>query len=403
MYKSSQPKSLDYLLGLRGLAALGVIFGHAFGIGPYSIGVFISKSSGPFLGNIDTPLDPLRATLFCLTPLIGNNFVFLFFVLSGYLMGKVFHDGKYQVSRAGVFKFYKARYFRLAPLLYFNLFIAACFISFADLSLVKLLGDLLFITNFTDRGINLVTWSLSHEMQYYLMAPFVFWVFRKIGYATLLCAIAFIAVVFYVTHHTIFGHFGFLAHFEYLYAFLAGYAVNIAIRLMPIAVTERVKMASIAIGIILINVLYNWLWLKGFLNLATFSVVAVSSTVIFICECPSTYEVSRAHPLLRFAIRGAMQTGTLSYGLYLWHYLIIMTRFSAFTAATDRISAITGWTSLWQKIAIYHAIQIPVVLTASYLLATLTFHLIEVRFRPGLYEPARMADKTDVVAEALRG
>ena len=33
-----------------------------------------------------------------LTPLLGTNFVILFFVQSGYLMGKVFADGRYDAT-----------------------------------------------------------------------------------------------------------------------------------------------------------------------------------------------------------------------------------------------------------------------------------------------------------------
>ena len=71
-------------------------------------------------------------------------------------MGKVFRDRKYDYSRASIWRFYKNRYFRLAPLLYFNLLIAICFFGNANLSPREFLGDVAFITNFTDRGINLV-------------------------------------------------------------------------------------------------------------------------------------------------------------------------------------------------------------------------------------------------------
>jgi peptidoglycan/LPS O-acetylase OafA/YrhL len=395
VYSNSQPEKLDYLLSLRGVAALGVVLGHAFGIGPYSVGVYVSSSPVwyfTFTGLFDHPPGRLRDMLFYVTPLVGTNFVILFFMLSGYLMGKVFHDQKYDFSPNGVIKFYKNRYFRLAPLLYFNLLVGACFFGNASLSPIKLLGDLLFITNFTDRGVNLVTWSLAHEMQYYLLAPFVFRFFRSVSYGALLRLVVLIGIIYAATRS------GFLAHFEYLYIFISGYAVNLALRLAPLAVSERVKIAAVGIGTILINVLYNWLFLHGYANLASISVVVVSAAVILVTEYPSTYEVSRLHPRLSLIFRWTMFTGVLSYGIYLWHYMILITRYPLFTKVIDLVSEMTGWTAGWEKVLLYHGLQLGFSLPVTYALATVTFYLIEVRFRPGLYEPTKSAAAPDALA-----
>ena len=53
-----------------------------------------------------------------------------------------------------------------APLLYFNLLFCLAFFPYVTFDTTKILGDFLFITNFTGLGINGVTWSLSHEMQF---------------------------------------------------------------------------------------------------------------------------------------------------------------------------------------------------------------------------------------------
>ena len=206
----------DYLLVLRGLAVIGVLLGHCATIGQNSIGAFISQSTVGVYVNPILPLSPLRYVLFCITPILGANFVILFFVQSGYLMGKVFHDRRYTLAPASVLQFYGNRYLRLAPLLYFNLFAGALLFSGADRSLIKLLGDIFFITNFTDRGINLVTWSLSHEMQYYLICPLVFLVFGRPGPINLLVCLAVLPIAYLLTQR------GFLAHFGYLHAFLSG-------------------------------------------------------------------------------------------------------------------------------------------------------------------------------------
>lgn len=73
MYSAPAPEKTDYLLILRGLAALGVLLGHAFGIGRYSLGVFISDSTTASFAMIDHPLSPLKYVLFILIPLLGNQ------------------------------------------------------------------------------------------------------------------------------------------------------------------------------------------------------------------------------------------------------------------------------------------------------------------------------------------
>src|SRR5471032_1733694 len=155
------------------------------------------------------------------------NFVVLFFVQSGYLMGKVFFEGWYD-AQTGKRAFYWARYLRLAPLLYFNLIVCIGLYRYADLDLGMMLGDFLFINNFTGRGINLVTWSLSHEMQYYLVAPFVFLAFRRARPAELIGAMVLAIGLFALP--TIWP---FAGHFDVAFAFVAGFSVNLLLRFVP--------------------------------------------------------------------------------------------------------------------------------------------------------------------------
>ena len=63
-----------------GLLLLGVVFGHAFAIGALSVGVYVSSSQSAFFALINQPLEPFRAILFIVTPILGTDFVILFFV-----------------------------------------------------------------------------------------------------------------------------------------------------------------------------------------------------------------------------------------------------------------------------------------------------------------------------------
>jgi peptidoglycan/LPS O-acetylase OafA/YrhL len=274
------------------------------------------------------------------------------------------------------------RYLRLAPLLYFNLLVAFAFFIGAGLSPKMIIGDVLFITNFTDRGLNLVTWSLSHEMQYYLICPLVFLAFRKVDLRSLALCLGLIAATYYVTRH------GFLAHFEYVYAFIAGFFVNILIRLVPLQANEGSKLFGLVLGMAALDIVFNWLSLYGKSAQAGFAAVMISGALVFLMELPGNTALSDRFGFVRRLTQFGMLTGTLTYGIYLWHYMIVRTRSDAVAAYVDRLAAAGRLTLEWQKILVFHLGQVSLVMLLSYTLAWITFHLIEVRFRPGLYRAA---------------
>ena len=236
----SREARIDYLMILRGMAVIGVLLGHACGIGAHSVGVIVSKSTGASYV-FHEPFSFGYSLIEILTPIIGRNFVILFFVLSGYLMGKVFFTGHHDALK-GKYEFYKARYLRLAPLLYFNLLVCAALFSGADLNPIKALGDFLFITNFTGRGINLVTWSLSPEMQYYLVAPFIFLLFQRARFTDLIGSIALAVILFALP---IFWSFA--AYFDVAFAFVAGFSANLLLRLFPFQVAPSLKVWALLV------------------------------------------------------------------------------------------------------------------------------------------------------------
>jgi peptidoglycan/LPS O-acetylase OafA/YrhL len=79
-----------------------------------------------------------------------------------------------------------------------------------------------------------------------------------------------------------------------------------------------------------------------------------------------------------------MLTGFLTYGIYLWHYVIIRTRAPQFEAIARWIGEALALNP-WGVSFIYHTLQISVSAALSYLLAYVSFILIENRFRPDLY------------------
>lgn len=356
---------VDYLMVLRGAAAIGVLLSHVFCIGGLSIGAIVTNGQYMYVLHQE-PFEAWQTVVEILTPLLGQSFVILFFVQSGYLMGKVFFDGRYDAS-SGKRGFYWARYLRLAPLLYFNLVICIGLYRFADLSPIKMVGDFLFITNFTGVGINAVTWSLSHEMQYYLIAPFIFLAFRRADGKALAGALALVVVTFLIGI--------FVPPFAFVYAFLAGFTVN----LLPKRPTSvGMKRLGLLLGLPVLYLGFNGLSFIHLPDLAGGLTVLVASWLVHLCERPAK---EKSAPMI---LRVFVLTGYLTYGIYLWHYVIIMTRASDFADLARSIAGALGL-RFWQTVFLYHAMELIGVLIASYILAYATFILIEARFRPTLY------------------
>jgi len=152
-----RPRIFDPLMALRALACLLVLMGHFFL-------VFF-----PFTGN-GYPHGAL--TLLRASPWGG---VWVFFTLSGFLMGKGFAAGRYSLDGRGMRAFLRNRFIRIAPVYYGALLLITILRypamlhghnlwMFLDVCLFDFRGDLQI-----DSIVAL--WSVSTEMQFYLLVP----------------------------------------------------------------------------------------------------------------------------------------------------------------------------------------------------------------------------------------
>ena len=162
---SLRVSSFDPLLGLRALACMMVMLGH------YFIVVFGSGNApneGVTLGKI--LMMPVRSS-----PWAG---VWIFFTLSGYLMGKGFERRRYALDGAGVRNFYRNRLLRIVPVYMAAVVLFAVFVQpevwlprnawqMAQLAVFDFRGN----TPFVAVG---ALWSVCTEVQFYLLAPFLF-------------------------------------------------------------------------------------------------------------------------------------------------------------------------------------------------------------------------------------
>lgn len=149
----------DSLMGLRALAAVMVLLGHYFAL------VFA----------LPKPQAGLQWILYSLMEGCPYAGVWVFFTLSGYLMGKGFRS-RYQLTEEGIFAFYRNRMLRILPLYVGALFLVGLFTS-PGLFLPRNWWQWIEVCLFDYRGdLPLppigALWSVSTEVQFYCLPPF---------------------------------------------------------------------------------------------------------------------------------------------------------------------------------------------------------------------------------------
>jgi peptidoglycan/LPS O-acetylase OafA/YrhL len=160
--------NVDGLLGLRAFACLMVVVIHCA-----------------------PPAQTLQLAGMDLTWLIFSNgfvAVWIFFALSGYLMGKGFFTQRYPYTWPGIKRFWWNRLLRIGPLYGFAVVMLAIFV-YPTILQMDHWGMLLRVVTFTyqshvtpeDVVFNGALWSLSTEVQFYLMVPLIYGVCRPLA------------------------------------------------------------------------------------------------------------------------------------------------------------------------------------------------------------------------------
>jgi peptidoglycan/LPS O-acetylase OafA/YrhL len=313
----------DPLLSLRAFACAVVLIGHGASI-TFAPSDLIRQASE-------------SRTFWLLLPLPWAG-VWIFFTLSGYLMGKGFFTGRYQFSRDGIIRFYNNRLLRLVPLAYFSIAVAVLFMhpeATATPNIKHLIALLLFDYDGT-APLSLIglLWSIATEMQFYLLAPFMaFAVYMAAQRMNILFVAAALAVLgtAYRIGCLIFA--GPSSWTVAVYTPLLGNLDIFGIGMITSFVVQRypIKWARMDYGLGLMAVLYivsavccsrviasspHW---AGFMQFCAPPLFALTTACIILLFENAIGTANKASSITIAAIASTQLFGTLTYAVYLWH------------------------------------------------------------------------------------
>ncbi|MEA5597786.1 acyltransferase [Rivularia sp. UHCC 0363] len=342
----------------------------------------------------------------------GAIAVWIFFVLSGYLMGKAFYTKRYTVDIAGIIRFWRNRILRIFPLYYFAVLILSIFV-YPEVLKFSNWGYLLRICTFTYHPyissqavkFNDVFWSLSTEVQFYLFVPFIYSLMQNILNKrkkvfiiglVIICANLIWRSLIWITFKTeINQQMGYA--FKYWYTplignldlFICGFLVNEHLSDRQSYLQRTKSLITKYFAVILLFLLYFFtayhlyhqeLWnlpnrSGGWRTLTTIVILqpltaVITSFFIFVFE-KDIYDDFTNHEKLSFStilnnpIRILEVIGNLSYGIYIWHMPIIARTYDIFTSEIPIE-------------AFYIRLTATVIL--STVLATVTYYLVEIPF-----------------------
>jgi len=263
----------------------------------------------------------------------GTLGVYIFFVISGFLITTLLLKEKIKTGTISLRNFYIRRSLRILPVAYlylFTLFILHIFCGLA-VSPMEYAGCLLFLVNLGYFHTGVYTghfWSLSVEEQFYIVFPSILKRNYRVYINFLFILLVLILVVKSVdfralnTLHPAHHIFSILNIFKELIYHLDGIiigsllAISLFKNIFPLQLVYKYKMLLHIICIPLILVLFN--------NLIGYSVFnSVISSILIAVLLVSNLKASNDY-IFRFLNLGILKRiGVLSYSTYIWQQLIL--------------------------------------------------------------------------------
>lgn len=148
------------LLNVRALAIICVLLGHWFAVTFPPFDLVKSVNSG-------SPIWLLTGA--------ANAGVWVFFSLSGYLMGKGFFTNRYSYDGKGVFNYLIGRFFKIYPIYIISVILVGILVNpeIFDLTNIQYLDNFLSLIFFDMPRLGPIgaLWSITTEVQFYCLVP----------------------------------------------------------------------------------------------------------------------------------------------------------------------------------------------------------------------------------------
>jgi peptidoglycan/LPS O-acetylase OafA/YrhL len=330
MKKSNDLEYIPELDGIRGIAIIMVLLWH------YGNNQVIYEL------NLFTKYFRIASSMFW-------SGVDLFFVLSGFLIGRILLNNR--DTRNYFRTFYIRRIFRIFPLYYLS--IVAFFLLHSwglENTFVWLMKDpfpfwtyALFIQNFAmSNALHYgpswlgITWSLAIEEQFYLILPLVIFLIADIRLVYLLLMAVLLAFVYRILYPGITSHVSLIGRIDTLASgvLLAYVALN---KEILNCLTKNKKIIYIVFAILLFGVIvFSAIYYDDYKSYVYSWLTLLYTLFILI---PLIDQNSFISSMLRNRI--LKQIGILSFGIYLYHQLITGILHQIILKQTPRISTVT--------------------------------------------------------------
>lgn len=272
-----------------------------------------------------TPYDPANwpraENPFSALVIEGHTAVSLFFVLSGF----VFTVGSLE-KKLNFFGFYRNRLLRTYPLFLFFLVVGIAF-NPGNFNLIGLLQSIFFLAN-SDTAINggaftFVFWSIAVEWHFYLVFPFLLFAVQKHGWKVLpmLIVVFMLVRVFAYYQHADMRDISYWSIMGRIDQFLLGMLAGVYYRRRFVEGTPLDGLAIAATGIVLVALFgfnqlggggsNNYLWIF-------WPTIEGAVWVLFVLGY-----LSIARHFASAVTRVLIGLGTVSYSIYLVHYVVL--------------------------------------------------------------------------------
>ena len=132
----------------------------------------------------------VEASFFFLIIQSGGFGVFLFFLISGFILSKPFFTALESDRELSLWKYFRRRFIRIEPpylIVILGLFVAQVMIGTISFDTDKLFASLFYAYGFTYgtySPINPVAWSLEVEIQFYVLMPLLFVLLKRVKKVT---------------------------------------------------------------------------------------------------------------------------------------------------------------------------------------------------------------------------